>query len=65
VNLYVQLAEADKIEISADNLYLINDKSYYLRVEDAGGGKPIVRDANGRKQLLIPIQNKISYSILF
>jgi hypothetical protein len=65
VNLYVQLAEADKIETSADNLYLINDKSYYLRVEDSGGGKPIVRDANGRKQLLIPIQNKISYSILF
>jgi hypothetical protein len=64
-NLYLRLADADKIENPSEGLYLINDKSYYLRIDDAGGAKPIVRDSNGRKQLLLPIQNKISYSILF
>jgi hypothetical protein len=64
-NLFLRLAEADKIETPSEGLYLINDKSYYLRLDDAGGAKPIIRDANGRKELIIPVQNKVSYSILF
>jgi hypothetical protein len=64
-NLFLRLAESDKIETLSDGLYLINDKAYYLRIDDAGGAKAVIRDANGRKELIIPIQNKISYSILF
>lgn len=64
-NLYLRLAEADKIEMPSEGLYLINDKSYYLRMDDPGAAKPIVRNANGHQELIVPVQKKISYSILF
>lgn len=64
-NLYLRLAEGNTIETVSDGLYLINDKSYYLRIDDAGGGKPVIRNSNGRKELIAPIQNKVTYSILF
>lgn len=63
-NLYLRLAEADNIEMPSAGLYLINDKSYYLRIDDAGL-KPLIRSVNGRKELIVPMQKKISYSILF
>jgi len=65
VNLYFRLAAADNIETVSDGLYLLNDKKYYLRIDDAGSAKPVIRDANGQKELIIPIQSKLSYSILF
>ena len=64
-NLYLRLAEADIIEMLSEGLYLINDKSYYLRIDDAGDAKPVIRNSNGHKELIIPVQKKISYSILF
>lgn len=64
-NLFIKLAEADKIETVNEGLYLINDKSYYVKVEDAGNAKPVIRTSNGHKELVIPIQNKVRYSILF
>lgn len=64
-NLYVRLAEATTIETLSDGLYLLDDKSYYLRIDDAGNAKPVIRDANGHKEMIIPIQSKISYSVLF
>jgi hypothetical protein len=63
-NLYMRLAVADKIESLSENTYLIDDKSYYLRMDD-GANKPFIREVNGRKELIVPVQNKISYSILF
>jgi hypothetical protein len=63
--LQMRLAQADKIETVSEGLYLVNDKSYYLRVDNAGTVKPMIRDANGQKELIIPVQNKTSYSILF
>ncbi|MEP7373162.1 MAG: DUF1080 domain-containing protein [Chitinophagaceae bacterium] len=64
-NLYLLLAEADIIETPSDGLYLVNDKSYYIRIDDAGGVKPVIRSTNGHKELIVPVQKKISYSILF
>ena len=64
-NLYLRIAEADIIEMPSEGLYLINDKSYYIRIDDAGGAKPVMRNVNGHKELLVPVQKKISYSILF
>jgi hypothetical protein len=63
--LYVRLAEGKTIEPLADGLYLIDDKSYYLQIEEAGKAKPVIRDANGRKELIIPVQTKLTYSVLF
>jgi hypothetical protein len=64
-NLFVRLFEGKSIETASDGLYIIDDKTYYVRLEEAGGAKPLVREAEGRKELIIPIQNKLVYSILF
>ena len=63
-DLYVRLTEAASIE-ELNGIYLVDDKSYYLRVDDAAGAKPIIRDFNGRKELIMPVRSKLSYSILF
>lgn len=62
-NLYFRLADAENIVQSADGSYLIDNQSYYLKVED--GGKAFIRENKGRKELLIPILNTLNYSILF
>jgi len=63
-SLFFLLARAKIIQMISDGLYVLNDKSYYIRLDDIGA-KPLIRDANGNKELIVPIQNKISYSILF
>lgn len=62
-DLYLRLAEASTIEDLGNGTYLLDDKSYYLKLDD--GAKPIIRDAGNRKELIIPVQNKIKYAILF
>ena len=64
-NLYVRLAEGATIVEIEKGMYLIDNNSYYLRMDDAGRAKPIVRDANGSKELIIPMGGKLKYSILF
>ena len=64
-NLYVRLAEGATIVEIEKGMYLIDNNSYYLRLDDAGGAKPIVRDANGSKELIVPMGGKLKYSILF
>ncbi|WP_317046579.1 3-keto-disaccharide hydrolase [Adhaeribacter arboris] len=63
--LYARLAEGATIEDKANGTYLVDGKSYYLRLDDAKGTKPVVRDANGRKELVVPVKGKVGYSILF
>jgi hypothetical protein len=64
-NLYFRLADAENIIQAADGTFLIDNQSYYLKVDDGGGAKAFIRDINGRKELLIPIVNTLTYSILF
>ena len=52
--LWYRAAAATRIEPQADGWYLIDD-SWKLRVEPAGGSSAIVRDSNGRKELLVPV----------
>jgi 3-keto-disaccharide hydrolase len=63
-NLYLLLAKASMIESLGNGVYLIDDKAYYLRMENTNV-IPLVRDKKGNKELIIPIQNKYSYSIIF
>ena len=63
--LFARLAGGAAIEDLGNGLYIIDDKSYYIRIEDAGGAKPVVRDADGKQELIIPIQKKLTYSIIF
>lgn len=64
-DLYAKLAEGAQIEQMDKDIYVIDGRSYYLQLQDAGGAKPIVRDSNGRKELIIPVRGRLSYSILF
>ena len=64
-DMYARLAEGASIQALPGGMYLVDDKSYYLRIDNAGGAKPVIRDSNGRKELIIPIKSKLTYSILF
>jgi len=63
--LYFRLAEAATITEVSQGLYLVDNQSYFLRLEDYAGTKPLIRDQNGRKELIIPAVKSLSYSILF
>jgi hypothetical protein len=64
-NLFARIAAGKTIEALPNSVYLIDDKSYYLRIDDSGNATPIIRDSNGWKELLLPIKTRISYSVLF
>ena len=64
-HMYFRLAEGSTIETFPDGSYLVDDKSFYLKIEDAAGEKPLIRERDGRRELIIPITKKLSYSILF
>ncbi|MBX3256442.1 MAG: DUF1080 domain-containing protein [Chitinophagaceae bacterium] len=53
-NLWIRLAAGDKIEKLEDGLYAINNKSYYLRLDGKKQRGAILRNINGREELLIP-----------
>lgn len=63
-SLYFKLASAKNIEKVNDWLYLVDDKSYYLQI-DKSSGAPFLRDSEGQQELLLPVKNKITYTILF
>jgi hypothetical protein len=64
-NMYIRIGESKTIEEAGNGLYLLDDKSYYVRIDDAEDAKAIIRDQNGKKELLVPVKNKLKYSILF
>lgn len=63
--LYMRLADAGRIEALKNGLYAIDDRSYYIRIDDAGDAKPLIRNTAGGQELIIPIQKKLTYSIIF
>lgn len=63
--LYARLAADSNIENLGKGLYLVGDKSYYIRVDNAGGQKPLIRESDGKKELIVPVQAALSYSILY
>ncbi|WP_165864762.1 3-keto-disaccharide hydrolase [Rufibacter latericius] len=63
--MYARVVEAEKIEETAKGMYMVDDKAYYVRLDDTAGAKPLVRNVGGRQELLVPVQGKLAYSILF
>ena len=63
-DFYFRLANAASIEETSPGLYIIEDQ-YYLRLDNVNGAKAILRDQDGRKELIIPAGTGLSYSILF
>jgi hypothetical protein len=63
-DLYVRLAANKNIEDLGNGLFLLDDKSYYLKIDESEA-RAMIRDAGESKELVIPIKNKIKYTILF
>jgi hypothetical protein len=61
-NLFTRLATGTKIELLKGGVYTIDDK-YYIRLE--GDDKPVIRNAGGMQELIVPMQKKLTYSIIF
>ncbi|PWJ59566.1 PA14 domain-containing protein [Dyadobacter jejuensis] len=60
--LTARVAQGTKIEKVANNLYAVNDKSYYIQLDE----KAEIRTVNGQQELLVPLKNKeTKYAILF
>jgi len=64
-DLFVRLGESRVIEDMGNGLFLFDDKSYYLRLDETDGEKAFIRDVDDKKELLIPIKSKIKYTILY
>ncbi len=63
-----RVAAGTQIEEIAKGLYAVNDRSYYVRIDPAL--KPDLRNANGRKELRLPVTLKnggatVQYEIVF
>jgi hypothetical protein len=62
--VFAKIAENKSIKEVGRGRYIVGDKSYYLQVNDTGA-KPILRESNGQTELLVPVNGKVSYSIIF
>ena len=63
-DIYARLASGKTISAMENGLYLI-DGQEYVRIDDAAGVKPTIRETNGRQELIVPVKGKLTYSILF
>lgn len=62
--LYYKLAEGHSIVALPNDLYIIGEKEYYIKM--ISPVKPIVRDGAGIKELILPVTgNSIVYSIIW
>ncbi|MBZ5858542.1 family 16 glycoside hydrolase [Flavihumibacter profundi] len=64
-DIYALLASGRNIEMLPGGIYAIDDRRYYIQVDDAAGVKPIIRESGGQQELLLPAGAKIIYTILF
>jgi len=62
--LYVLLANASAIDELVQGFYLIDGKAFYLELDETAN-KPIIRDVDGKKEMIILLGNKLRYSISF
>lgn len=63
-DLYVLLASGSLIEEIDKGLYLVDGQRYYLEV-DSASNKPVIRDNDGKKQLIVLLGSKLNYFISF
>lgn len=65
--LYALMAEGSDIIEVETNRYSVDNQSYYIQVFPTQTNKPIVRNSNGKKQLVMPLNGlkEISYHLIF
>lgn len=62
---YIRLAAASLITDQGKGVYVIGDNAWYLTLEETSGARPIIRDGQGGRELLIPAGSTVRYSIIF
>jgi len=67
--VYVQLAQSAHVTPQRDGSFAIDDKSYFITLP-AGSAQPVVRQRNGRDELLVPVhfdrgEARVAYSIVW
>jgi hypothetical protein len=62
LNIYARLAVAQKITKLSDGMFIIGENSYYIKVIE---GTPSIRESAGMKELVLPLGEKITYSIIW
>lgn len=60
--LYYKLGEGHEITLIKDGLYAIDDKQYFIRIDSAA---PVIREVNGRKELIVPVASQLKYDLLW
>lgn len=65
--LYALMAEGSDIIEVGTNRYSVDNQNYYVQVFATEINKPIVRNSNGKKQLVMPLNGlkEISYHVIF
>lgn len=63
-DLYLRIIVADSIQEVTSYLYMVNDKAFWVKIEDKGV-KPIIRKQNGKVEMIVPVKTDVSYSIMF
>ncbi|MDX2190337.1 MAG: family 16 glycoside hydrolase [Bacteroidota bacterium] len=69
-DIYAYLTEGASINMITETLYMINN-DYYIKINDVGGVKPIIRNSSKGKQLIVPVKVKannpvsVSYAIIW
>lgn len=62
LNIYARLAVAQKITKLIDGIFIIGENSYYIKLIE---GTPSIRESAGMKELVLPLGEKITYSIIW
>ncbi len=61
-NLYARLASAEVISKKADGTFIIGDNAYLIKINE---GTASIRTVGGKQELMAPLGEKISYSIIW
>lgn len=63
--LHVLLAQGNTIEEVKEGIYMIDDKTYYLTLEEGSQAKAVIRNVEGKQELVIPASETLVYTLLF
>jgi len=59
--LYYKLGEGSAIAQMPDGSYAV-DQQYYIKV---AGGQPVIRQVNGKQELIVAVDNAVKYSVIW
>lgn len=64
-NVYCRIVSAEKIETLRNNLFAVNDKSYYVQVDNKY--KPVVRQTAGGKEIIVKYESRqpVTYTLIW